>query len=142
MYVFNNRAQQDNQPIFEGSFSILNDIYHIKSFEAYHKSKRSDDPTLMHFSNMILYRDSDISTASNTHKNTNSTILNNNKKTMGQCGFDHLSFNQYNHPNTNNMAYMSLFSSFQNISPFQPNHHQLNKRATTGCPTTKKSNKL
>ncbi|CAO3624212.1 unnamed protein product [Cunninghamella echinulata] len=127
-------TQQDDQPIFEGSFSILNDIYHIKSFEAYHKSKRSDDPTLMHFSNMILYRDSDIST------NTNSTILynNNNKKTMGQCGFDHLSFNKYNHPITNNMASMDLFSSFQDISPFQPSHHQLTKRATTGCPTTKK----
>ncbi|CAO3644307.1 unnamed protein product [Cunninghamella blakesleeana] len=137
-------AQQKNQPIFEGSFSLLNDIYHIKTFESYHKTKRSDDPTLKDFSNMILYRDSDISTFVD-NKNNLSSMIDSNKKPSGQCGFNQLNFNQYNlHQHTKDFSPSSsssigLFSPFQDLS-FQssPFHHRLNKRVADGCPTTKK----
>ncbi|OZJ06254.1 hypothetical protein BZG36_00797 [Bifiguratus adelaidae] len=74
LIVHQKESVEASMPVFEGAFSLWNDIYHIKTSELYEKTRRVDDPDHHHssFSNvinstivnprhrMVIYRDSDV----------------------------------------------------------------------------------
>lgn len=120
-----------DHPLFEGAFSLNNDIYHIKLKENYHLTKRADDAdlTIDDHSNvhMVIYRDSD-------------TMLSNYYETKqmntgSDCGFDTLTHTPKALYNPLQVVDDPLSSVFNTNLLFGKS---LSKRAPSGCPTSQK----
>ncbi|KAI8338854.1 Metallo-peptidase family M12-domain-containing protein [Chlamydoabsidia padenii] len=149
---------QQIYPIFEGSFGIRNDVYHIKTMDMYYRTKRSDDVTLtvdnyLESPSMVVYRDSDTSLVGQQQGNalnrrsTNSTL---NQQQQSGCGADRLGImtlqqqQQLHNPFILRAGHPAagldgLFvppSSFSSLDDHHP--PSLNKRAANGCPTSRK----
>ncbi|KAI8086477.1 Metallo-peptidase family M12-domain-containing protein [Halteromyces radiatus] len=142
-------TKDPNYPVFEGSFEMLNDVYHIKSTDMYNKTKRRDDVTPMitvsqqqqqqYQSLMVIYRDSDTSLVS--LEQFDLPADNASSSFSPQCATDRLNYNA---------PYMSTHKNNNNDMILRPGHpasrldglfmppSSFTKRATTGCPTTKK----
>ncbi|ORZ11220.1 Metallo-peptidase family M12-domain-containing protein [Absidia repens] len=142
-------------PVFEGTFEILNDIYHIKSMYMYHRAKRSDDVTLASStSSMVVYRDSDTSLVAqqqlgddfnSLQRRTSSSNVTLATEQQPGCGTDRLSSNypeqdlhnafilRPGHPASGHDGLFVPPSSFSMAG----HSSLLNKRAPSGCPTTK-----
>ncbi|CAG8457929.1 1368_t:CDS:10 [Acaulospora colombiana] len=151
--VLDDGGTNKRQPTFEGTFSFLNDLYHIKTIKNFKTSQYFDDPEIPNISarsqndreaTMVIYRDSDT-------KKTN--IMKRSASTVGEsCGMDDLISDEYRrrwkrgylrdenfagvedpyfHHNPSTYV-RGLFHSFGGSS-------SLSKRATTtGCPTGQK----
>ncbi|KAG2217555.1 hypothetical protein INT45_006722, partial [Circinella minor] len=120
-------------PVFEGTFTMNGDMYHIKTTSNYKLSKRQDDAVLnsQDNSHMVIYRDSDTTLVSPQDNNHDDTHNN-------ECGFDRLAFNngnQFQHP-----VLRSSHPASGELGIYTPNFdttHSLTKRQdTSGCPTS------
>lgn len=100
------------QPVIEGAFQHLGELYHIKSKINYNRLKKSDDPLVNDNAKMIIYRESDDITVKR------------GESAQHTCGFDNYAFNQ-------------LQTSYLNATLSKG---LLDKRDRIGCPKTKKSN--
>ena len=99
----------DHQPIVEGAFQYLHDLYHIKVTENYRLVKRTEDPSHPP-TPMVIYRESD-------------TTLSKRDTQQSTCGFDTM-----DQPTLE--KHTTLLGRRGGL---------LNKRFENGCPTTKKS---
>jgi hypothetical protein len=74
-----------SHPIFEGVFANNGEMYHIKSLQNFHLTKRADDHDPEEASsNMIIYRRSDTESLEKRHW----------RRKSGECAADDLIFNQ------------------------------------------------
>ncbi|KAG1468687.1 hypothetical protein G6F56_003690 [Rhizopus delemar] len=122
----NDIKHTSDYPLFEGTFSIYGDIYHIKLKDTYRRTKRSEDADVQesHDTHMVVYRDSDKASMDTSAISSRS-----------ECGFDSL-----NHRNT------LIKNQRQKRNPldidFNYGHSTigiLSKRAPpAGCPTSQK----
>ncbi|CAG8501757.1 3164_t:CDS:10 [Acaulospora morrowiae] len=142
------------QPTFEGTFSLKNDLYHIKSVKNFKISQYFDDPEIPNISarspnereaTMIIYRDSD--TKRTHHHNRKRSI----SKGVGSCAMDDLISDEYRRYwrrerrhddaifagmegsgfNNPSIRMRGLLSRFGDGDP-------LFKRAASGCPLGRK----
>lgn len=155
--------EQGISPVFEGSFEIRNDVYHIKTTDMYYRTKRSDDVTLpddnyLETPSMVVYRDSDTSMVAqqqqpqdhllHSRSITSSSAKSTSNQTQG-CGTDRLTINSHQqspnpfilragHPAS---GLDGLYFPPSSFSVLGSDHRlsTLSKRATTGCPTSRKS---
>ncbi|KAM3586924.1 hypothetical protein VKS41_001973 [Umbelopsis sp. WA50703] len=157
--IVHHDLDQTPHPVFEGSFSVEGDIYHIKRLSNYRITKRSDDIDLhksdaLDATDMVIYRDSDTEEVQTLFKRSDEQPSN------VECGMDNLLFNQksiklpkefsrvlrprsYNHLSGWNefsgatkftSSIGSLDSGWNSLNPPSLYSNKLNKRAT-GCPT-------
>lgn len=148
-----------SSPVFEGSFEIRNDIYHIKSTDMYHRAKRSDDVTLASStSSMVVYRDSDTSLVAQQQLDDDDfnslqrrASFNNGTLATEQqpaCGTDRLT-SDYPQQDLQNAFILrsghpasghdGLFVPPSSFSSMAGHSSILSKRAPSGCPSTKQS---
>ncbi|KAI9278850.1 Metallo-peptidase family M12-domain-containing protein [Phascolomyces articulosus] len=127
-------------PVFEGTFTMNGEMYHIKTTSNYKLSKRQDDAELTNGDNahMVIYRDSDTTLVlpqdNDDHHNGD-----------GECGFDRLAFHKDNqfqhpvlrvgHPAAGEMGIYTPSHLFD--SPFTGGSSGLTKRqSSSGCPSS------
>ncbi|CDH56326.1 zinc metalloprotease [Lichtheimia corymbifera JMRC:FSU:9682] len=128
-------------PVFEGSFRVHDNIYHVKATHNYQLAKRSDDVelnTAHHQSRMVIYRDSDTVLTPLLRRDGQPTTQ------VPECGFDQLLHNQQ--PPSTIPAHHALGVYQDNELDIDTylmmpdGHSPLRKRAPEGCPSTKKIN--
>ena len=120
-------------PVFEGTFTMNGEMYHIKTISNYKLSKRQDDAELTNPDNahMVIYRDSDTTLVPPQGSKDDDGH-------SGECGFDRLAFNngnQFQHP-----VLRSSHPASGELGIYTPSFditHSLTKRQdTSGCPTS------
>jgi hypothetical protein len=161
-------GELDIYPVFEGSFEIRNDVYHIKTTDMYYRTKRSDDVTLpddnyLETPSMVVYRDSDTSVVAQQQqphqqqqqdhllqpRSTASSSPNDTSNRTQGCGTDRLTINSQ-HQSSNPFILRAghpasgldgLYFPPSSFSALDSDRRlsTLSKRATTGCPTKRKS---
>ncbi|KAF7728028.1 hypothetical protein EC973_006793 [Apophysomyces ossiformis] len=127
---------QLDYPVFEGSFRLRQDMYHIQSKTNYRLSKRSDDADLTEESDvhMVVYRESDTIELPLSPRDAPLTP---------SCGFDDLMLNSFPSKPAPGLdrAHPRNFGILSQSSQLGQFGSALSKRAPpAGCPTTKRIN--
>ncbi|CAG8613941.1 6033_t:CDS:10, partial [Funneliformis caledonium] len=140
-------SKNKQHPTFEGTFSLYNELYHIKSIENYQLTKFNDDPEIPNpsarldvhkSSTMVIYRESDVKNAL-YNKRSSSEVESCSMEDV--VGAESLRRNRIPHGDFLSLNSNEQFgSSWWNLkmgSVFE-NKHKLSKRDVTGCPTGRK----
>ncbi|POG62407.1 hypothetical protein GLOIN_2v1485446 [Rhizophagus irregularis DAOM 181602=DAOM 197198] len=137
--VHDDGGKNNRHPLFEGTFSLNNELYSIKSTENFKITQFKDDPEIpnpsarhpVHRSaTMVIYRDSDI-------KNTKRSLQ--DESLVGSCAMDDIV--SVENRRRDRIIGSNDWKSGQ-LKPwwntFSIGDHTLTKRDLTGCPTGRK----
>ncbi|CAG8565711.1 12531_t:CDS:10 [Cetraspora pellucida] len=149
--VLNDGSLNNKHLTFEGTFSYMGDLHHIKSIDKFQVAQFRDDPEIPNPSSrhsshrdatMVIYRDSDIKQSNKGNDDQvwscamNEQISNRNRSDRHYVEYHKpwiFGINDKNNVGTENWLF-NLGFNVRTIS----RKHKLSKRATSGCPTARR----